>query len=793
MGTNTISFHVSGMSCSACATRLEKSLQKSENVISASVNFALETANLELHKITPLKKIQKWVRDAGFEVVTETHQFALPKECSQGEINSLMDALRDSQEIIDVSLSSSNSRLKVVYISHATSKNLILDIAHGKGIHLGLLDDSDNKTGISVNILRNEFIKVISAVILTLPFFLMMLFNHVGLQDLWSGLFPPLLQGVVATFILVVLGAGFFKGSYFALRQASANMEVLVVLGSSTACLFSWYQIITGEQTSHYFETTAFIITFVLIGKYLENRTKSKVADAITDLMALQPEEALLVMDGGHTRSLPASEIQVGDVLLCQAGQKIPVDGEVIKGSAEVDEAMISGESLPILKNIGSKVIAGSINCDGLIHIKAEAIGEEATLARLIRFIEEAHSRKARIYPLVDKVSNIFVPAVLVLSLVSLTSWLFSGVGFELALINAVSVLVIACPCALGLATPTAIMAGTSLAARKGILIRDSEMLQKARSLTYLVFDKTGTLTTGQPKIDKIYPLSPDHDSNQMIALAASLQQGSSHPIAKAIINEAQKLECSIEPVDKFQNHVGLGVEGELSNGKYLLGSSNLFTKFGFEVDTKQFNDTEPQVILGKLEQDKLNLLGGFSIHDEVRSQSSEAIQLLKDEGLEVMILSGDSEGAVGKVADLTGIKHYMAKADPVAKIHEIKELTDQGHLVGMVGDGINDSPALAHAHVGFAMGSGTDVAMNSSGIILMRSDPGLVAMAIRVSRLTFRKIKQNLFWAFIYNVVALPLAALGFLNPGLAAGAMALSSLSVVSNSLLLKFSRVR
>jgi len=794
MGTNTISFHVRGMNCSACAERLEKSLQKSENVISASVNFALETANLEFHEIITLKKIQKRVRDAGFEVVTETHQFALPKECSQGEIKSLMDALKDTQGIVDVSSSNSNSRLKVVGISHATSKSLILDIAHDKGISLGLLADSDHKPINAGNILKNEFIKVLLAAILTLPFFLIMLFSQLGLQSQVNGLFTPLLQGMAATFILLVLGAGFFKGCYFALRQASANMEVLVVLGSSTACLFSWYQIITGEKSTHYyFETTAFIITFVLIGKYLENRTKSKVADAITDLMALQPEKALLVTDGGHTRSLPASEIQVGDVLLCQAGQKIPVDGEIIKGSAEVDEAMISGESLPMLKNIGSKVIAGSINCDGMIHIKAEAIGEEATLARLIRFIEEAHARKARIYPLVDKVSNIFVPAVLALSLVSLIFWLFSGVGFELALINAVSVLVIACPCALGLATPTAIMAGTSLAARKGILIRDSEMLQKARSLTYLVFDKTGTLTTGKPKIDKIYPLSPGHNTNQMVALAASLQQGSSHPIAKAIIDEAQKLNCSVEPVDKFQNHVGLGVEGEVSSGKYLLGSFNLFHKFGFEIDTKLFKNAEPQVMLGKVENDGLHLIGGFSIHDEVRPQSSEAIQFLKDDGLEVMILSGDSEGSVGKVADLTGVSRFVAKADPVAKIREIKELTSKGNIVGMVGDGINDSPALAHAHVGFAMGSGTDVAMNSSGIILMRSDPGLVAMAIRVSRLTFRKIKQNLFWAFIYNVVALPLAAMGFLNPGLAAGAMALSSLCVVSNSLFLKFSRVR
>ncbi len=762
-------------------------MQRSGSVTSANVNFALENATLEFQNDTPISKILKLVKKTGFEVVTETHQFSIPDEISPKERKALQDILRETQGIIDVSIDNSASQISIVGISKVINRKLLVDVALRSGITLGNSDQVEN-IGTTKKAWDIEFGKVVLAGVLTFPFFLMMLLNQLGLEGSGDYWFPPLVQGILATFILVVLGGSFFKGSYFALREKSTNMEVLVVLGSSAACVFSWYQIFTSEQASHYFETTAFIITFVLVGKFLENRTKNKVADAIRGLMALQPEEAILVMKGGNTKTLQVSEIQVGDVLLCQAGQQIPVDGIVISGAAEVDEAMISGESLPVLKNEGSKVIAGSINCDGLIHIKAQAIGEEATLSRLIKLIEEAYSRKAKIYPLVDKISNIFVPAVMVLAFLSFGFWLGSGEGFEMSLIYGVSVLVIACPCALGLATPTAIMAGTSLAAQNGILIRDSETLQKARSLTYLVFDKTGTLTTGQPKVDKVIPVSKEYDAIQMTAIAASLQQGSQHPIANAIQNEAQKHNCSLEPVENFQNHVGLGVEGELSSGKYLLGSSNLFRKFGFEDVTEQFEDLELQVILGRVEENELTIIGGISIQDEVRPQSTEGIQLLKDEGLKVMILSGDMESAVQRIAEITGINRYKSNADPEVKITKIKDMAKQGHLVGMVGDGINDSPALAQAHVGFAMGTGTDVAMNSSDIVLMRSDPRLVSSAIVISKLTFRKIKQNLFWAFIYNVVALPLAALGFLNPGLAAGAMALSSLSVVSNSLLLK-----
>ncbi len=793
MSTQKISFLVRGMNCSACAARLEKSLLKSESVVSASVNFALENVNLVIQKDTPFKKIFSLVKKTGFEVVSETYQFALPKNISLLGIKSLEDTFRNTQGVLEVDFPSSTTSVSVVGITKVINRQLLIDSAHRSGISLGSVSTQDNKVDTPQKPIDLEFWKVVLAIILSLPFFLMMVFNHlgfVGWGDFW---FPPFIQGILSTFILLVLGGSFFKGSYYALKDKSANMEVLVVLGSSAACIFSWYQLILSDQSQYYFETSAFIITLVLVGKLLENRTKSKVADAIADLMALQPDKATMVLEGGDTKVLPVSEIQGGDVLLCQAGQKIPVDGVVIKGSAEVDEAMISGESLPVLKNKDSKVIAGSINCDGLIYIEAQAIGEEATLSRLIKLIEEAHSRKAKIYPLVDKISSIFVPVVLVIAVLSFGFWLASGEEFEKSLIYGVSVLVIACPCALGLATPTAIMAGTSLAARNGILIRDNETLQNARSLTHLVFDKTGTLTTGQPKVDKIIPVSSEHNSTQLVVMAASLQQGSEHPIARAIKIEAQHLNCSVEAVDNFRNHVGLGVEGELSGRKYLVGSSNLFRKFGWELDPTQFEDLEPQVILGRHEENGITILGGMSIQDEARPQSSEGIKLLKDEGVKVMILSGDKESAVQRIAKITGITSYMGNADPVAKITEIKKLVKQGHLVGMVGDGINDSPALAHAHVGFAMGSGTDVAMSSSGIILMRSDPRLVSSAIAISRITFRKIKQNLFWAFIYNVIALPLAAFGFLNPAVAAGAMALSSLSVVSNSLLLKFWKAR
>ena len=786
MSTQNISLPIMGMNCSACASRLEKSLHKMETVVSASVNFALEKAILELKTETPLETILKQVRLTGFEVATETHKFTLSGSTSPRATKDLINTLKATKGVIDVS--SSTAEMTVVGVAKLINKKQLLEIACGSGLSEAVPGRRQNKIELSLKSWNIAFVKVVCGLILTFPFFVMMVFNHLEIDwgdAIW---FPPIVQGILASIILIFLGGNFFKGSYFALRNRSANMEVLVVLGSTVACVFSWYQLFTSAQAEHYFETTAFIITFVLIGKYLENRAKTRVADAISDLMALQPDKALLVLKNGETRELPVENIRVGDVLLCKAGQQIPVDGLVTKGSSEVDGAMISGESLPVLKSKGDRVTAGSITCDGLIHVEAQAIGEEATLAKMIRFIEEAHARKAKIYPLVDKISNIFVPAVLLLALFSLIFWFVAGAGFENSLINGVSVLVIACPCALGLATPTAIMAGTSLAAKNGILIRDSETLQKVRSLTHVIFDKTGTLTTGHPKVDKAMSVSNDYSVSQIIAIAASLQQGSQHPIAVAIQNEADNRQCSLQEIENFRNHVGLGVEGELSNSRYLLGSTNLFRKFGFEVDSKQFDDWYPQVILGKFEDSGVTILGGMTIHDEIRPHSSEGVKLLKDEGLEVMILSGDKAGIVQRIAQLTGIRNYRGNADPVAKIKEIEQLGDEGHLVGMVGDGINDSPALAHAHVGIAMGSGADVAMNSSGIILMKPDPRLVASSIAISRLTFRKIKQNLFWAFIYNVVALPLAALGFLNPGLAAGAMALSSLSVVSNSLLLK-----
>ncbi|MBT6211469.1 MAG: copper-translocating P-type ATPase, partial [Woeseia sp.] len=537
-----------------------------------------------------------------------------------------------------------------------------------------------------------------------------------------------------------------------------------------------------------YFEASAVIITLVLLGKFMESRAKRGTTAAIRQLLDLRPKTASVIRAGQEVE-LPVAELLIGDIVVVRPGESLPVDGEIIEGRTEVDEALITGESLPIEKEPGAHVIGGSINGTGLIRVAATAVGEDSTLSRIIKLVENAQTGTAPIQRLVDRISEVFVPVVVLIAVCTFLGWYFWGDSLESALIAAVSVLVIACPCALGLATPTAIMTGTGAAARAGILIKDVEVLEHAHAIDVIVFDKTGTLTTGYPAVVGLQATTSDN--NELLRSVASLQQGSEHPLAKAVLSHVSDMpNIELLPLQNFKSHTGHGVEATIGNQRVISGNAQFMIDNG--VATEQYSERaaawedEGKTVIW-VARDK-QLLGILAIADPLRAESAPAVAELKRMGIRTLLLSGDAVRVVAQIGRLVGIDEAQGAVKPEEKSNRVKALRAEGYRVGMIGDGINDAPALAAADVGIAMGSGTDVAMETAGVTLMRSNPALVPAAISVSRATWRKIKQNLFWAFVYNLVGIPFAAAGILSPTIAGAAMALSSVSVVTNSLLLR-----
>lgn len=572
----------------------------------------------------------------------------------------------------------------------------------------------------------------------------------------------PWVQFLLATPVQFMIGARFYGAAWMALKNRSANMELLVVVGTSAAYFLSLYLMF--HQHKHlYFESSAVIITLVMIGKYLEARAKKQTTAAIRSLGQLQPQVAR-VLRRGQEVEIPLSALRLNDQVMIRPGERIPVDGEILEGSSEIDESLITGESLPIKKENRDQLIAGSLNGQGLLKVSVTALGHETMLARIIRMVEDAQTNKAPIQRLVDKVSEIFIPIILIIAIVTF---------FLFGLIPAVAVLVIACPCALGLATPTSIMVGTGAAARHGILIKDAEALEQAHSVTLVAFDKTGTLTEGKPKVSALEIL--DIQEEQLFSLLGTLQSGSEHPLAKATLTYLENKNYQRLEMKNFQNIPGQGIEAEIGSEKYFLGTSQALNQ---EVETTS--------VLVR-QRDK-KVLARIKFQDQLKTQSRATIRALHELKIKTVLLTGDNLGAADKIAKLTGIDEVHARLLPAQKAELIQNYQNHGHIVAMVGDGINDAPALAQANVAIAMGTGSDVAMAAAGITLMHGNPLLIPEAMDISRRTYRKIKQNLFWAFIYNVIGVPLAALGYLSPMLAASAMALSSVSVVSNALLLK-----
>ena len=627
------------------------------------------------------------------------------------------------------------------------------------------------------------------AALLSLPLVPPMLLAPFGVD--W--MLPGRLQLLLATPVQFWLGARFYRAGWKALRAGAGNMDLLVAIGTSAAYFLSLWQLLnTGGHGHLYFESAAVVITLVLLGKWLEGRAKHQTVAAIRALEALRPAQAIVRRDGRDT-VVALDALRAGDLTVVRPGERVPADGKVVEGASHLDESLLTGESLPVAKGAGDRVTGGAVNGEGLLLVEATAVGADSMLARIIRMVEDAQAAKAPIQRLVDKVSAVFVPVVLLISLVTLLAWGLATGDWQQALLNAVAVQVIACPCALGLATPTGIMVGTGAAARHGILIKDAEALETAHALTMVVFDKTGTLTEGRPRV----VAHEGADPQRLLALAAAVQQGSAHPLARAVAELAAARAVAVAPASESAALPGRGVRARVDGATVWLGNRRLLDEIGAGaappaalVRAAERHEADGHTVswLAREGDGGIVVEGVLAFGDRLKATSRAAIDRLRDLGVDSMMLSGDNEGSARAVAHTLGLARWVAQVQPQDKADVVRGLMREGRSVGMVGDGINDAPALAAADVGIAMAGGTDVALHTAGITLMRGDPLLVADAIDISDRTWRKIRQNLVWAFVYNVVGIPVAAFGLLNPVLAGAAMALSSVSVVTNALLLR-----
>lgn len=694
-------------------------------------------------------------------------------------VNRIEKALTKNEGILSASVNLATEKANVVFEDSKASPSLIVNLITNAGYEAALSTTSNKETDV-----KKETLLISISIILTLPLALPMFFDFFGLHFMLS----PWIQLVLATPVQFVIGARFYKSAWGAIKAKTGNMELLVAIGTSAAWGLSLFLMLQGE-VHLYFEGSAVIITLVLLGKYLETKAKLQTTSAIKALQALKPLTAKVLRNNLESE-IPVEQLIISDLVIVKPGERIPVDGIIKKGKSQADESLITGESLPVDKMETDNVVGGSINGDGLIQVEVTALGSETMLARIIRLVEDAQAVKAPIQRLVDKVSAYFVPVVLVIALVAVIVTVLISGNWEEGIIRGVAVLVIACPCALGLATPTSIMVGTGVAAKAGILIKDAEALEITHSVTTIAFDKTGTLTEGRPSLVQLY--SFEKSETEVLTLLATIQNGSEHPLAKAVLNEAVKRNIPFTHATSSKALSGRGVEAEINNVKYLLGSKRLLTDIHFAdqeiIMMAQKRETLGETVSFLMEVPSNKVIGIVSFKDAIKTSSKSTIEKLKALGIKTIMLTGDNQDSANLVGKELGIDLVQAEILPQQKYEIIQKLKQRNEIVAMVGDGINDAPALAAANIGIAMSTGTDVAMQSAGITLMRGNPLLIPDAISISRRTYAKIKQNLFWAFIYNIIGIPLAAFGYLNPAVAGAAMAMSSVSVVTNSLLLK-----
>ena len=789
-----VTLKIKDMSCAACAVRIEKGLGQLPGVERAEVNLALEQATVEFNQAAVrIKDITDKIEGLGYSVPADKVELRIGgmscAACSARVEKSLsrMPGLKRA----GVNLATEIATIEY-FPTQIGVKDLIRAIQDtGYDAESWTLDVASA----GADELKGRRRMLLFAAVFSLPFVVMMIAELLGLMVPHWLMSPPV-QLLLATPVQFIAGFTFYRGAYFALKSGTANMDVLVSLGTSAAYFYSLMASILTPHASLYFEASAVLITLVLLGKYLETVAKGRTSEAIKKLMGLRPRTARVIREGQEI-DIPTEQVVVGDLVLVRPGERIPVDGRVTDGYSAVDESMLTGESVPVDKQTGDLVTGATVNKYGVLRVEATRVGRDTMLAQIVRVVEEAQGSKAPIQRLADVVAGYFVPLVLIIAVLTFVSWYWlKDVSLARALINATAVLVIACPCAMGLATPTSIMVGTGRGAENGVLIRGGEHLERTHKVDTVVLDKTGTITRGEPVLIDVVAVSPfSGQEPAILRWAGQVERMSEHPIAQAIVSGAEERLRDLQPVapEEFTAIPGKGIYARLENRTILIGTRRLLQDYQVDIRSMQgvldkMELSGKTVVLMAVDGQAAAALG---VADTVKEHSREAIQELKNSGLEVWMITGDNRPTAEAIARQVGIENVLAEVLPEDKAREVERLRDQGRVVAMVGDGINDAPALATADVGIAVGTGTDVAMEAADITLMRGDLRAIVTAIRLSGATMRNIRQNLFWAFIYNIIGIPLAAAGFLNPIIAGAAMALSSVSVVSNALRLK--RVR
>lgn len=799
MTTREQTLKISGMTCSACANRIEKGLSKIEGVEEANVNYALESSSIVYDPTkTNVNEFKERVERLGFSVVQEKVDFDITGMTCASCATRIEKKINEMEGVAKATVNFALETIAVEYDDSQIETGDMVNAVNKMGYELILKQDGLGKVDHKELEIKKQQRKFIFSAILTLPLLWTMVahFSFLSFIYLPNILMNPWLQLVLATPVQFIIGAQFYKGAFNALRNKGANMDVLVALGTSAAYFYSLYLSVewlnAGSVGSPelYFEASAVIITLIVLGKLFEVRAKGKTSQAIQKLLGLQAKTARILKDGIE-KEIPIELVIAGDIIIVKPGEKIPVDGKIIDGRSAIDESMITGESIPIDKVAGDAVIGATINKNGSLQIEATKVGKDTALAQIVKVVEEAQGSKADIQRLADRISGVFVPVVVAIAILTFLIWYFAVTpgDFRSALIPTISILVIACPCALGLATPTSIMAGSGRAAEMGLLFKGGEHLENTRKVDTVVLDKTGTVTKGEPALTDIL-VTEGFIEDEVFRLIASAENQSEHPLAMAIVKGVVEKGLSLLEVAEFEALPGYGIQAKVSGKDVLVGTRKLMKERGIvvldsEVAMEKLESEGKTAMLIAVDQ---KLAGVVAVADTVKETSKEAIARMRALGLDVIMLTGDNQRTAKAIADEVGIDHILAEVLPEQKSDEIKKLQDQGKKVAMVGDGINDAPALVTADIGMAVGTGTDIAIEAADITLMRGDLNSVADAIIMSRKTMRNIKQNLFFAFFYNTVGIPIAAIGWLAPWVAGAAMAFSSVSVVLNALRLQ-----